>query len=125
VPLRAARLQDAAAWLTVAVALVLAPWTRFWVTLDLPAPEPAPAFVAAGVLLALLAAAHGAGRLGDRRAVIAALVADLVAAAALTVWLIVDDPATGTLGTVVLAVTAAGLVLQAAFDAAMLHAPAA
>jgi hypothetical protein len=120
--LRVARLQDAAAWATIAVALVLAPWERLWRTLELPPPAPAWAFAAAGALLAALAVAHGAGRLGGggRRAVAAGLAADVAAALALAIWLLGADPASGTLGTVVLAVTAASLALQAAFDAAML-----
>lgn len=117
-------MQDASAWLTLAVALCLAPWDGLWDRLELERPEPAGAFVVAGVALAAIAAAHGAGRLagGGPRAVVFALVANLVVAGVLVAWLLGDPPSTGTLGTVILAVTAAGLALQAAVDGVMLHA---
>jgi hypothetical protein len=120
-PLRAARAQDAAAWFTIAVALLLAPWARFWEVLQLAQPQPPAPFVIGGALLAALAVVHGARRGAGRRAVQAALIANLVAAAALAAWLLTDDPATGDLGTIVLVVTAASLLLQALFDRAMLH----
>jgi hypothetical protein len=110
--------QDAAAWLALAVALVLAPWARPWEAIGIAPPDPPGPFVAAGVLLALVAAAHVRGR--GRAGVVAALAGDLVAAAGVTAWLVVDDPATATLGTVVLAVVAVGLALQAVFDAVIL-----
>jgi hypothetical protein len=115
--------QDAAAWLTLAVALALAPWPRFWSTLDLPQPEPPGAFVAAGAALAAVAVAHGAGRIagGGRAAVNAAIVADVLGAAVLAGWLLVAAPADGTLGTIILAATAVGLALQAVFDVLMLR----
>jgi hypothetical protein len=110
--------QDAGAWLTLAVALALAPWARLWETLGLRAPDPPGPFVAAGVLLALVAGAHVRAR--GRAGVVAALVGDVVAAAGVIVWLVVDSPATETLGTVVLAVVAVGLATQAVFDGLML-----
>jgi hypothetical protein len=118
--LQVARLQDAAAWLTIAVALALAPWGAFWDALALERPDPPGAFVAAGVVLAAVAAAHALR--GGRRAVAVALAADGVGAAALVAWLAAGGPQTGALGAVVLAVTAASLALQAGFDAAMLRA---
>jgi hypothetical protein len=122
-PLSLARVQDAAAWVTIAVALLLAPWGALWDVLQLQRPDPAGAFVAAGALLAAVAVAHGAR--GGRRAVLAAAGADLLAAAALAAWLLAGGPQTGALGAVVLVVTAASLALQAGFDVAMLHSHAA
>jgi hypothetical protein len=118
-PLSLARVQDAAAWVTIAVALCLAPWDAFWDALQLQRPVRAGAFVAGGVLLAAIAAAHALR--GGRRAVAAAAAADLLAAAGLVAWLLAGGPQTGALGAVVLAVTAASLALQAGFDAAMLR----
>jgi hypothetical protein len=118
-----ARVQDATAWVTIAVALCLAPWGAPWDALQLQRPERPAAFVVGGVLLAALAVAHGLR--GGRRAVGVALAADVVGALALVIWLAADGPQTGALGAVVLAVTAASLVLQAGFDAAMLRAHAA
>jgi hypothetical protein len=118
-PLTAARAQDATAWLTVAVALLLAPWGRFWDALDLSRPQPPWLFVLGGGALALVAIVHAVR--GGPAAIRTALVADLLAAAVLAAWLVADSPATGDLGTVVLAVTAASLVLQAAFDAVILR----
>ena len=105
------------------MALVLAPWPRFWSTLDLPQPDPPAAFVVVGLVLAAIAIAHGAGRVGGggRAAVNAAIVVDVLGAAVLAGWLLVAAPADGTLGTIVLALTAAGLALQALFDVLVLR----
>jgi hypothetical protein len=120
-PLRVARVQDAAAWLALAVVLLLAPLARASDLLGLPRPDPAAPAVAAGLLLASIAVAHATGRLGTGpRTVAAALAADLAGAVAAVAWLVAADPATSWRGTVVIAVTAAGLALQAAFDGLML-----
>jgi hypothetical protein len=122
--LSAARVQDAAAWLALAVLLLLAPSARASHLLGLPQPDPAAPVVVAGLLLAALAVAHAAGRLGTGpRAVAGALTADLAGAAAALAWLLAADPASSWRGTLVLAVIAAGLALQAAFDGlVLLHA---
>jgi hypothetical protein len=117
-PLRVARIQDAAAWLSLAIVLLLAPVAKAYDLLGLPQPDPAAVAIAAGAGLA----AAGAALLRSRRrmAVLAAALADL-AAAALLAWVVADDPATRTRGTIVLVLVALSLALQAGFDALMLQ----
>jgi hypothetical protein len=119
--LSVARVQDAAAWLALAVLLVLVPSARAADLLGLSRADPAAPWVLAGLLLAAVAVAHAAGRLGTGpRAVTAALAADLAGAVGVLVWLVAADPATAARGTLVLAVVAAGLALQAAVDGLIL-----
>jgi hypothetical protein len=112
-------LQDAAAWASLAVLLLLAPVGKAYDLLGLPQPRPAGAFVAGGAALVGVAALL-AWR-GGARMVLAALIADVAGALALLMWLLVDDPATAWRGTAVLALVAFALVTQAVFDGVMLH----
>jgi hypothetical protein len=116
-PLRLARLQDASAWAGLAVLLLLAPVHKVYDLIGVAHPRPAGAFIAAG--LALLMVAALVARAGGRRVVYAAATADLVAAAALVAWLLVDSPANRTRGTVLIALAAASLAFQTCFDLLM------
>jgi len=118
-PLRLARVQDAAAWASLSLLLLLAPVGKAYDLLGLTQPRPAGAFVAAG-LAVLVVAALLAVRDGGARVVVAAAGVDLVAALLIGVWLLADSPATRTRGDLALGLVAVSLGLQAAFDVAML-----
>jgi hypothetical protein len=119
-PLLVARAQDAAGWLTIAVALLLARWDALYDMAGLPSPHPAGAWQAAGVVLALAAVALWRSR--SRGAIRAAAAADFVAVGALAAWL-ASGPGLETRGTVVVAALIAGLAIQAGADAVLLLSP--
>lgn len=118
-PLRLARLQDAAGWLTLALLLVLAPWARLWELVGLSQPSPAGVAVASGVALA--AAAVVLLRAASARAVAVAAAVDAAGALAVAAWWLAATPADGIRGTLVLAVVVASLAVQASFDLLMLR----
>jgi ABC-type transport system involved in cytochrome c biogenesis permease subunit len=89
--------------------------------LGLPQPHRGVALVTVAAGVALAGAAAALLRSRTPRAVLAAAMADLAGALGLVCRLILDDPATRARGTAVLAIVAAGLVLQAAFDALALR----
>jgi hypothetical protein len=119
-PLLVARAQDAAGWLTIAVALLLAPWDALYDLAGLPSPQPPAAWQAAGAVLALAAVALWRSR--SPGAIRAAAAADVAGAAALGAWL-ASGPGLETRGTIVAVALIAGLAIQAAADAALLLTP--
>jgi len=119
-PLRLARLQDALAWLALAVVLLAARWPELWDTAGLRQPDAWA--MALGAALAVAAAALVA--VGDprrgARLVVAAMALDLLGAAAVVAIALTADVTTSGRGDAVLAVVAVALVIQAAFDGLML-----